>query len=179
MNSLMSEMVQLAAIENIGTYLPRAVKDGSDLEAREHVAFANTMSGYSMVVGSCTSEHSMEHAMSAFHPALSHGAGLIMISVEYYRHFIEKHCCDERFVRMAQALGMKDAKAPEDFITALKKLQEDCGVSDLKMSDYGIEKEESMVLARNAKATMGGLFACDPVPMTDEECAAIYEKSYR
>ena len=70
-----------------------------------------------------------------------------MISVEYYRHFIEKHCCDERFVRMAQALGMKDAKAPEDFITALKKLQEDCGVSDLKMSDYGIEKEESMVLA--------------------------------
>ena len=178
-SSPMSEMVQLAAIENIGTYLPRAVKDGSDLEAREHVAFANTMSGYSMVVGSCTSEHSMEHAMSAFHPALPHGAGLIMISVEYYRHFIEKHCCDERFVRMAQALGMKDAKAPEDFITALKKLQEDCGVSDLKMSDYGIEKEESMVLARNAKATMGGLFACDPVPMTDEECAAIYEKSYR
>ena len=178
-SSPMSEMVQLAAIENIGTYLPRVVKDGSDLEAREHVAFANTMSGYSMVVGSCTSEHSMEHAMSAFHPALPHGAGLIMISVEYYRHFIEKHCCDERFVRMAQALGMKDAKAPEDFITALKKLQEDCGVSDLKMSDYGIEKEESMVLARNAKATMGGLFACDPVPMTDEECAAIYEKSYR
>ncbi len=44
-NSPMSEMVQLAAIENIGTYLPRAVKDGSDLEAREHVAFANTMSG--------------------------------------------------------------------------------------------------------------------------------------
>ena len=62
---------------------------------------------------------------------------------------------------------------------SVKELQEDCGVSDLKMSDYGIEKEESMVLARNAKATMGGLFACDPVPMTDEECAAIYEKSYR
>ena len=33
-NSPMSEMVQLAAIENIGTYLPRAVKDGSDLEAQ-------------------------------------------------------------------------------------------------------------------------------------------------
>jgi alcohol dehydrogenase len=36
----MSDMVQLAAIENIGTYLPRAVADGSDLEARAHVAFA-------------------------------------------------------------------------------------------------------------------------------------------
>lgn len=73
--SLMGDMVQLAAIENIGKYLARAVKDGSDMEAREHVAFANTMSGYSMVVGACTSEHAMEHAMSAYHQDLPHGAG--------------------------------------------------------------------------------------------------------
>lgn len=178
-SSLMSDMVQLAAIENIGKYLPRAVKNGDDLEAREHVAFANTMSGYSMVVGSCTSEHSMEHAMSAYHQHLPHGAGLIMISKEYYTHFINKHCCDERFVRMAQALGKTDAKEPMDFITALVDLQKACGVADLKMSDYGIQKDECMTLAKNARATMGGLFACDPVQMTDEECAAIYEKSYR
>ena len=178
-SSLMSDMVQLAAIENIGKYLPRAVKNGDDLEAREHVAFANTMSGYSMVVGSCTSEHSMEHAMSAYHQHLPHGAGLIMISKEYYTHFINKHCCDERFVRMAQALGKTDAKEPMDFITALVDLQKACGVADLKMSDYGIQKDECMTLAKNARATMGGLFACDPVQMTDEECAAIYEKLYR
>lgn len=178
-SSLMSDMVQLAAIENIGKYLPRAVKNGDDLEARENVAFANTMSGYSMVVGSCTSEHSMEHAMSAYHQHLPHGAGLIMISKEYYTHFINKHCCDERFVRMAQALGKTDAKEPMDFITALVDLQKACGVADLKMSDYGIQKDECMTLAKNARATMGGLFACDPVQMTDEECAAIYEKSYR
>lgn len=178
-SSLMSDMVQLAAIENIGKYLPRAVKDGNDLEAREHVAFANTMSGYSMVVGSCTSEHSMEHAMSAYHQNLPHGAGLIMISKEYYTHFINKHCCDERFIRMAQALGKTDAKEPMDFITALVDLQKACGVADLKMSDYGIQKDECMTLAKNARATMGGLFACDPVQMTDEECAAIYEKSYK
>lgn len=178
-SSPMSEMFQLAAIENIGKYLPRAVKNGGDLEARERLAFANTMSGYSMVVGSCTSEHSMEHAMSAYHQNLPHGAGLIMISKEYYKHFIGKHCCDERFVRMAKALGKTDAKEPMDFIEALSKLQEDCGVANLKMSDYGIKKEECMDLAKNARATMGGLFACDPVQMTDEECAAIYEKSYR
>ena len=38
-------MYALTAIENIGAYLARAVKDGSDIEAREHVAFANTLSG--------------------------------------------------------------------------------------------------------------------------------------
>lgn len=153
-SSLMSDMVQLAAIENIGKYLPRAVKNGDDLEARENVAFANTMSGYSMVVGSCTSEHSMEHAMSAYHQHLPHGAGLIMISKEYYTHFINKHCCDERFVRMAQALGKTDAKEPMDFITALVDLQKACGVADLKMSDYGIQKDECMTLAKNARATL-------------------------
>lgn len=178
-NSLMSDMVQLAAIENVGKYLARAVRDGSDMEAREHMAFANTMSGYSMVVSACTSEHAMEHAMSAYHGELPHGAGLIMISRAYYTHFVNKHCCDERFVRMAQALGKQDASDPMDFVTALVELQEACGVADLKMSDYDIRKDECMALAKNARATMGGLFGADPVPMTDEECAAIFEKSYR
>lgn len=178
-NSLMSDMVQLAAIENVGKYLARAVRDGSDMEAREHMAFANTMSGYSMVVGACTSEHAMEHAMSAYHGDLPHGAGLIMLSKEYYTHFINQHCCDDRFIRMAQALGKQGANDPMDFLTALVELQEACGVADLKMSDYGIEKDECMALAKNARATMGGLFGADPAAMTDEECAAIFERSYR
>lgn len=178
-NSLMSDMVQLAAIENVGKYLARAVRDGSDMEARGHMAFANTMSGYSMVVGACTSEHAMEHAMSAYHGDLPHGAGLIMISKEYYTHFVNKHCCDDRFIRMAKALGKQNASDPMDFVTALVELQEACGVADLKMSDYGIQRDDCITLAQNARATMGGLFGADPVPMTDEECAAIFERAYR
>lgn len=175
----MGEMVQRAAIENIGRYLPRAVRDGSDMEARDAVAFANTMSGYSMDVSGCTSEHSMEHAMSAYHTELPHGAGLIMISLEYYKFWIEKHVCDERFVDMAKFLGMTDAKAPEDFLTALQKLQEDCGVADLKMSDYGIQKDEAMKMAVNARETMGFLYRNDPAKATDEEIAGIYERAWR
>ena len=53
-----SDMFTKAAIEAIAAYLPRAVADGNDLEARSKVAFANTMSGYAMVVASTTSEHS-------------------------------------------------------------------------------------------------------------------------
>ena len=176
--NLMGDMYALTAIENIGAYLPRAVQSGEDLEAREHVAFANTLSGVVMTVSSCTSEQSMEHAMSAYHHELPHGAGLIMISKAYFTYFIEKHACDERFVRMAQALGKKDAKDPMDFIAALSELQEQCGVDGLKMSDYGIQPEEFMTLAQNARATMGGLFACDRAPLSDEDCAAIFEKAY-
>ena len=177
--NLMSDMYALTAIENIGAYLARAVKDGSDMEAREHVAFANTLSGVVMTISSCTSEHSMEHAMSAYHHDLPHGAGLIMISKAYFTYFIENHACDERFIRMAQALGKTDAKEPMDFIAALVELQEQCGVADLKMPDYGIKPDEFMTLAQNARATMGGLFFCDRVLLSDEECAAIFEKAYR
>ncbi|MGG7153488.1 iron-containing alcohol dehydrogenase, partial [Clostridium neonatale] len=162
--NLMSDMYALTAIENVGKYLERAVKDGNDIEAREHMAFANTLSGTVMTISACTSEHSMEHAMSAYHQDLPHGAGLIMLSKEYYKHFINQHVCDDKFIKMAKALGMEDAKSPEDFITMLVKLQEACGVADLKMSDYGIEKDEFDKMAKNARETMGGLFMCDPCP---------------
>lgn len=177
--SLISDMYAITSIENIGKYLARAVNDGSDMEAREHMAFANTLSGVVMTLSSCTSEHSMEHAMSAYHQELPHGAGLIMISKEYYKFFIEKHVCDERFVDMAKALGMADAEKAEDFITALENIQKACGVDELKMSDYGISEDEVETLAENARTTMGGLFESDPAPMTNEECAEIFRKSFK
>lgn len=175
----MGEMVQRAAIENIGKYLPRAIQNGNDMEARDAVAFANTMSGYSMDVSACTSEHSMEHAMSAYHTQLPHGAGLIMISYEYFKFWIDKHIIDDRFVAMAHFLGKEDAKKPEDFLEALLDLQKACGVDDLKMSDYGIQKDEAMKFAKNARSAMGVLFQFDPAETTDEEIAGIYERAYK
>ena len=110
--------------------------------ARAKVAFGNYLSGIQMCVGCCTSEHSLEHAMSAYHQELPHGAGLIMISLAYYEFFIKKGVAPERFVRMAQAMGMTEASKPEDFLTALANLQRECGVDGLKMSDYGITPDE-------------------------------------
>ena len=177
--NILSETLALSAIENIAKYLPRAVKDGNDIEAREHVAYGSTIAGMTMQLTSTTAQHSMEHAMSAYHPSLPHGAGLIMISKAFAQFFIEKHACDGQFIKMAKAMGMEEASRPEDFITALVKLQEECGVADLKMSEYGFLPEEAMTLAVNARETMGGLFLANPCPMTNEECAGIFEKSYR
>lgn len=177
--NILSETIALSAIENIANYLPRAVKDGNDLVAREHIAYDSTMAGIAMQLTSTTAQHSMEHAMSAYHHNLPHGAGLIMISVEFARYFIERHACDEQLIKMARVMGMPNADKPEDFITALQQLQKDCGVDDLKMSDYGIQKDECMTLAVNARETMGGLFLANPCPMSNEECAGIFEKAYR
>lgn len=175
----MSDMTALTAIEAVSNNLVTAVKDGGDMAAREKVAFGNTISGYSMVVGACTSEHSIEHAMSAYHHDLPHGAGLIMISKAYYSFFIHKHICDDKFIKMAQVMGIKDANKPTDFITALVNLQKDCGVYDLKMSDYGITPDEFEKIAKNAMETMGGLFASDQYPLTIDDCVEILKESYK
>lgn len=64
-----SEAFSLQTIRLICKNLPKAVRDGSDIEARTNIALAGLLSGMVQSTSSCTSQHSMEHAMSAFHPA--------------------------------------------------------------------------------------------------------------
>ena len=80
---------------------------------------------------------------------------------------------------MAQAMGMENAKEPMDFISMLTKLQKDCGVADLKMSDYDITPDEFGMMAQNAMGTMGRLFKNDPIALNQEDCIAIYNNSFQ
>ena len=178
-----SDILALKSIELIAAWLPEAVKNGTNLTARENVALANTLSGMVESTSSCTSEHSLEHAMSAFHPALPHGAGLIMLSLAYHGFFLER-VVPERYEAMAAAMGQKTdlmppEKRPAAFLTALKELIEACGLSELKMSDYGITAGELPALAENARTTMGGLFGMDRYPLTREDTVEIYRKAFR
>lgn len=177
--NILSETIALSAIENIYKYLPIAVANGNDIEAREHVAYASTMAGITMQLSSTTAQHSMEHAMSAYHRNLQHGAGLILISKAFAQFYIDKHACDDRFIKMARVMGYPESNNPQDFVSALAKLQEACGVAELKMSDYGIDKSECMTLAKAARKLQGGLFAANPCETSDEDIAGIFERSYK
>lgn len=169
-----SDAYALKSIELVGQYLPIAVKDGKNLEARTNVALANTLSGLVESTSSCTSEHSMEHALSAFHHELPHGAGLIILSKAYFSYF--KEVCPERLALMAGVLGA-DPTA-DGFLNALEKLKIDCGVETLKMSDFGIKKSELSAMAENAHSTMGGLFEMDRKKLTVKETLSILENSF-
>lgn len=175
----LSDLYSLEAIRLIAKSLTAAVTDGKNLQAREDVALGNTLAGMVESTSGCISEHSLEHAMSAFHPNLPHGAGLIMISREYYTHIAEIHACDERMITMAKAMGKLDAHTAMDFVTALVELQKSCNVADMKMSDYQIIQEELPLMVENARQNMGGLFDVDPMTLSDEDCLKIYKKSYR
>lgn len=166
----MSDLYALESIRLVAEYLPRAIADGKDVEARGQVALANTLAGMVESTSCVISEHSLEHAMSGMHPELPHGAGLIMLSAAYFPYFAE--ACAERYANMAAAMG------GTDFVTELLKLQKVCGVNELKMSDYGITKEELPAIAANARETMGFLFDLDPVPLSEENTLSILTSSW-
>ena len=177
--NLMSEMVALEAIQQISAYLPEAVHNGGNMTARERVAFGNYLGGIEMCLSGNMSEHSLEHALSAYHQELPHGAGLIMLSKAYFSFMIEHHVCDERFIRLAQKMGIPHASTPADFIKALDRLIERCDVDGLKMSDYGIQPDEFPKMAENAKSAMGMLFGNDRIELSIDDCVSIFKAAYR
>lgn len=132
-----------------------------------------------MDCSTCTVEHSIEHALSAYHEKLPHGAGLIMLSKAYFTTIINQHVADERFINMARWMGNEGASKPEDFIDALTDLQQACGVADLRMSDYGITPDEFDDMADNAITVMARLSTQDIQPLTHNEIVSILKASYR
>lgn len=173
---VVGEMFALKAIELVAKYLPRAVADGSDKEARNNMAIANTLAGYYML---CTSEHTMEHALGSAHPGLVHGAGLIMISHEYFDFFAQRKACEEQMVKMAKAMGVADATTGADFVAALDKLIADVNCTDLRMSDDGIARDELPGVVDLYHKVWGGNNDADPVKLSDDDVLGMFERSYK
>lgn len=178
-NTPMGDMVCREGIRRAARALATCVNEGSNIDARAELAFANTLGGYAMVCSGCCGCHGTEHGMSAHHHDLPHGAGLIMIARAFHQHMIDAHAADDRYVEMARLMGNSEASRPEDFITELTRLMEACHVADLAMSEWGIVREELADIAHNAITTNDALFAHDPVALTEADVAAILEASYR
>lgn len=175
--NILSEAIALLCIEKIWRYLPMAVNDGNNIEARENIAFAATMSGMVMQLTRITAEHSIEHAISAYHRNVQHGAGLIMISKAFHQFFVKKHVADERYIKMARVMGYPDTNNPQDFINAMEKLKVDCGVNDLKMSDYGIVENEFETIAMASRSMQAPMYDSCPCELLDEDVVEILKKS--
>ncbi len=182
-HTLMGDMICSEGIRNAAASLATCVNDGSNLEARTQLAFANTLGGYAMVCSGCCGCHGTEHGMSAHHHDLPHGAGLIMIARAYHQHMIDVHACDERYEQMARLMGASEAsvaaQGPNAFIAELTRLMEECGMAELKMSDWGIAESELAAIARNAVTTNDALFGHDPAPLTEADVTAILVASYK
>lgn len=172
-----SDIFALKSISLISANLPLAYKDGNNIKARENMALASTLSGIVESTSDCTSEHALGQAFAAFNDKIPHGASLIIICREYFKHFSK--LVPQKFIDMAKAMGKTEANSPNDFLTALDELLESCDLLNVKMSDFGIKKHDLKKYVDNARTTLNCNFEEDPVPLSDEQALSILEKSYR
>lgn len=66
-------------IELVAKYLPKAIANPEDLEARYFLAYAAMMGGVSFDNGLLHYTHALEHPLSAVKPDLAHGLGLAIL----------------------------------------------------------------------------------------------------
>lgn len=172
-----SDLYAIEAIRLLYKYLPMAVSNGNDIKARAKVAWASTLAGMVETTSSCISQHSLEHAMSAYYPNLPHGAGLIALSEAYFETF--RNDCVKRYMKMAEVMTQQKSNRPSDFIDALVRMKKECHVENIRLSDWGLKAEDLPQMTQNARDTMGGLFMFDPHPLLEDEVLEIYQKSFK
>ncbi|WP_315795471.1 iron-containing alcohol dehydrogenase [Paenibacillus sp. BIC5C1] len=140
-----------AAVELIFEYLPRAVRDGSDLEAREHMTYACFLGGIAFNNAGLGYVHAMAHQLGGVYD-LPHGVCNAML-LPYVEELNAKHV-PGKFRHIAKAIGMdvkgkRDEECSEYVIQAIRQLSKDVGIPE-KLSELGVKDPDVELLADNA-----------------------------
>ena len=80
---------------------------------------------------------------------------------------------------MAEVMTQKKSNRPSDFLEALALMKKECGMDNLKLSDWGMKPEDLPEMVTNARDIAGGFYRFDVRPLTDDEVLEIYKKSYK
>jgi alcohol dehydrogenase len=142
----------LQAIRLIANYLRPAVANGTNLEARDKMAYAEYLAGMAFNNASLGYVHAMAHQLGGFYN-LPHGVcnAILLPEVCLYN----KIACPERFADIAVALGEKiDGMHPVDAadvaIAAIRKLSKDVGIP-AGLAVLGVKEKDFEVMGTNAK----------------------------
>jgi choline dehydrogenase len=145
-----NDAVALLAIELAGRWLRAAYKDGSNLEARTHMAHAATLGGMAYGTESAGAAHAMSQSAGGVHDC-PHGA----LTARVLGPVLEYNApaSPERHARIAEALGVDSTgldplEAALAGVEELYRLTEDVDIPT--MTELGFAEEEIPMLARIA-----------------------------
>lgn len=166
----------LEALKIFRQYLPRAVKDGSDMEAREQMMLGCIIAGFAFSNANLGLVHGIAHTLSA-HFGLAHGmanATVLPYVMEY-----NAPSCPEKMVDMAKAIGLPVTGSQEEDMYLLSRdllaMTKELGIKTL--SEQGIEKKDFDMLADDVlKEPVLGFNPRQNI--TKEDVLAILEKAY-
>jgi alcohol dehydrogenase len=170
-----TDSAAIKAIELVSAYLRRAVKDGTDIEAREMMTYAEYLAGIAFNNASLGYVHAMAHQLGGFYN-LPHGVcnAILLPAVSDYNAKV----VPQRFADIAKALGvdtagLSAADAAAKGIAAIRQLSADinipAGLKDLK----GFKESDIPTLTGNALKDACGL--TNPKQATSDEIDAIYK----
>jgi alcohol dehydrogenase len=142
----------LMAIKLIAQYLRPAVANGTNLEARDKMAYAEYLAGMAFNNASLGYVHAMAHQLGGFYN-LPHGVCNAILLPEVCAY--NKIACPQRFADIAIALGANiDKLAPVDAadvaIAAIRTLSKDVGIP-AGLAELGVKEADFEVMATNAK----------------------------
>ncbi len=141
--------------------LPKALANPEDLAARGDLFWASTLAlNDYQVAGRRDSQfvlHSMEHALSAFHPELAHGRGLATLYPAYFRWLLAGGRAQERFAKLGNrifGLSGDEASRANGFVERFEGWLRDNGLYQ-SLATLGFTEDEYVGIAEYAVKTYG------------------------
>ncbi len=166
------------AIRLCGRFLRRVVKNGEDREARNGMAFANSLAGMSISVGIVTLCHGLAHTIGGL-AGTTHGETLAAMTPATMRFSMKSH--PDKFRKIAMFLrdeyGTADQYRPEDSVKEVEALIRDIGL-DVPLSKQGLSEKDVELAADNVIRYMGGAITNDPAMPKREDIIAIVRQSF-
>jgi len=180
-----SDMLCLEVANLVTRFLPQAVEEGGDLNARTAMAWASTAAGMALALSSPLSLHALEYSFSGSGAGSAHGAGLTVLSRAYFGRLIQLAANDEetgeRLINLAVAMGFgaDEGEGQHPFLLALDALITSAGLGELGPRDLGFGDErmdEYVAMAMELKDFRH--FHNTPVPMGEADVRAIFEEAF-
>lgn len=180
-NKFAHPLIDTYALEGIrltARSLIRAVKDGSDIDAREDMALASYLGGLCLGPVNTAAVHALAYPLgSRFH--IAHGLSNAVLLPSVFR--FNAPASPTRHAEVARALGanidgLSLPQAVEQGVQILFALQKQCGIST-NLRSYAITPDDIPGLARSA-ATVVRLLKNNPRQMTIPDIEAIYAECF-
>ena len=162
-------------VELVAKYLPKAIANPEDLEARYFLAYAAMMGGVSFDNGLLHYTHALEHPLSAVKHELSHGLGLAMLLPAVVKNIFSAKAETLKYILEPVAGKVETA---EEASKGVYEWLKSVGVPN-KLKDEGFTEADVPNLVNLAFTTpsLDGLLAIAPTKATKEAVEEIYRSS--
>ena len=173
----LTDMFELKAVELIARWLPAAVENGADTEAREGMAVAQYIAGMGFSNVGLGLVHGMAHPLGAFYD-IPHGVANALLLPYVMQYNMESSLV--KFGDVARAMGVDTAgmgtrQAAQAAVDAVRTLAVRVGIPQ-RLSSLGVREEDLPRLAASALADV-----CTPGNPRDtsaEEILALYREAF-